>query len=136
LGIDVKNSLRLASIILFSGGLFSGVTASSLDPAQLNPALTGEAIRSNLASARVDFGFDLPGARALTRDAKAKAVQLAKNFEPSIAEEITSSFALAETALRTNDERGFTRATAHAWTAREFSDLKRFRQCPRMVEPA
>jgi high-affinity iron transporter len=122
LGIDVKHSVRLTSIILISSGLFSSVTASSitassLDPAQVDPALTGELIRANLASARVDFSFDLPGARALTRDAKVNAVQLAKNFEPNIAKQIASSFALAETAIQSNNERTFTRATAHAWTA-------------------
>ena len=162
----MKTRVRLARFILissglfssglFSSGLFSSVTASGLDPARIDPALTGEAIRSNLASARVDFGFDLPGARALTRDAKVKAVQLAKNFEASIAQEITSSFALAETALRTNDERAFTRATAHAWTgllegsyrkleksvrlndvgsAREWLSLREYRQATRFTPP-
>jgi high-affinity iron transporter len=130
--------------------------ASSLDPAQMDPALTGELIRSNLASARVDFSFDLPGARALTRDAKANAVQLAKTFEPNIVKQISSSFVLAETALQSNDERTFTRATAHAWTgllegayrtleqsvtlnnsgsAREWLSLREYRQATRFTPP-
>jgi high-affinity iron transporter len=117
LGIEVKNSVRLASIILISSGLFSSGLFSSVTASGLDPAISGELIRANLASARVDFSFDLPGVRALTRDAKLNAVQLAKTFEPNIAQEITSSFDLAETALRNNDERAFTRATAHAWTA-------------------
>jgi high-affinity iron transporter len=156
LGIEVKHSVRLASIILISSRLFSSVTASNIDPAQVDPALTGESIRSNLASARVDFSFDLPGARALTRDAKVNAVELAKNFEPNIAQEIASSFAQAETALNTNDERAFTRATAHAWmgvlegayrnleksvtlndssTASKWSGLREYRQATRFTPP-
>jgi high-affinity iron transporter len=166
LGTEVKHSLRLASIILFSSGVISSITASgvtassatasNLDPARIDPALTGEAIRANLASARVDFSFDLPGARVLTRDAKLNAIRLAKNFEPNNAQEISSSFVQAERAMNTNDERAFARATAHAWTgllegayrkleksvtlndsgtSREWLSLREYRQATRFTPP-
>jgi high-affinity iron transporter len=144
------------SSITASSVLASSIDPSRIDPSRIDPALTGEAIRANLASARVDFSFDLPGARALIRDAKANAIQLAKNFEPNITKEIESSFVLAESALRSNDERTFTRATAQVWTgllegayrkleksvtlndsatARKWLSLREFRQATRFTPP-